>query len=101
MTIRWQRELPQWVLLWVMFALAAFTWDDTPERLPVHWNLAGEPDRFGGKAEGLLALPIIALVTYVLLLIAPRLVAARPEHGMVKCGDGWHGLLDALSLYVR
>src|SRR4051794_3420776 len=72
--IRWQRELPQWVLIWVMFAMAAFAWDDAPERLPVHWNLAGEVDRYTGKTEGLLALPIIALVTYMLLLVAPQLV---------------------------
>jgi uncharacterized membrane protein len=75
MTIRWQRELPQWILLWGMVALAAFTWDAVPDRLPVHWNLAGEADRFSGKAEGLLALPAIALVIYVLLLVAPKLTA--------------------------
>jgi uncharacterized membrane protein len=79
MTIRWQRELPQWILLWGMIALAAFTWDAMPDRLPVHWNLDGEPDRFSGKAEGLLALPAIALVAYVLLLLAPKLTATTLE----------------------
>ena len=56
-------------------------------RCPVHWNLAGEADRFSGKVEGLLALPVIALVTYVLLLVAPRLVSTSPEQlGAVYTG---------------
>ena len=34
MAIRWQREWPQWLLLWAMFALAAFAWDSAPDALP-------------------------------------------------------------------
>ena len=100
MAIRWQRELPHWLVVWAMFALAAFTWDDTPERVPIHWNLAGEADRFGGRAEGLLALPVIALVTYVLLLMAPRLVAARTEQlGGLYTGVRFGILLMLAALY--
>lgn len=101
MVIRWQRELPQWLLLWAMFALAAFAWDEAPDRLPVHWDLAGEADRFSGKVEGLLALPVIALATYVLLLLAPRLVSARPEQlGGVYTGIRFGILLLLAALYV-
>jgi uncharacterized membrane protein len=101
MAIRWQRELPQWLLLWAMFGLAALAWDDAPDALPVHWNLAGEADRFSGKAEGLLALPVIALVTYLLLLLAPRLVAARPDQlGSLYTGIRFGILVMLAALYV-
>ncbi len=33
-----------------------------PERVPVHWNLAGQVDRYGSKWEGLLFVPIFMLV---------------------------------------
>ena len=73
MPVRWQRELPQLALLLLMLALSGFVWRDTPDRLPVHWNLWGEVDRYGGKVEALLLVPGIALVMYALLLLAPRL----------------------------
>lgn len=76
MVIRWQRELPQWALLAAMFGLSAALWSRAPETLPVHWNLAGEVDRYGSKAEALLVVPFIALALYVVLLAAPRLVRA-------------------------
>jgi uncharacterized membrane protein len=76
MAIRWQRELPHWIILWAMLALAAFTWDAAPDRIPVHWGLSGEADRYSDKAEGLLTLPIIALVTYLGLLLVPQLLKA-------------------------
>lgn len=76
MAFRWQRELPQWLLLLVMFGLAAATWGSMPDQIPVHWNLAGQVDRYGGKTEGLLALPIVASVMYLVLLLAPRLFRA-------------------------
>ena len=98
--IRWQRELPHWLLLLAMFGLAALAWGDAPAVLPVHWNLDGEPDRFSGKAEGLLALPVIALITYVLLLVAPRLMATRPEHlGALYTGIRFAVLLMLAALY--
>jgi len=76
MTFRWQRELPQLLLLLVMFAVSAILWTSAPDSLPVHWNLWGEVDRVGGKAEALLVAPIIGLVIYVVLLLAPRLAHA-------------------------
>ena len=101
MTIRWQRELPQWVLLWGMFALAAFSWDAVPETLPVHWNLAGDADRYGGKLEALLAFPLIALVTYVLLLLAPRVVGTGLEQlGSLYTGIRFGIVLLLTALYV-
>jgi hypothetical protein len=57
----------------VQRALAAWTWEGAPERIPVHWNAAGEVDRYGGRLEGLLLLPAIALVVYLLMLFLPRI----------------------------
>jgi uncharacterized membrane protein len=79
MMLRWRSEIPHLLLLAGMFVLAALAWDGAPDAIPVHWNLAGEVDRYGGKAEGLLALPIIALVVYLLLLVAPRLASATRQ----------------------
>ena len=73
MKLGWRSELPHVVLLAGMFALALHAWSWAPDRIPVHWNLTGHVDRYGGKFEGLLALLLTALGMYVLLVFLPHL----------------------------
>jgi len=50
------------VVVAIMLGFSAWAWQQVPAgaSLPVHWNMAGEPDRYGGKFEGLLLLPLVA-----------------------------------------
>jgi uncharacterized membrane protein len=73
MKFSWRTEWPLWVLIAAMFFVAAITWPGAPDRIPVHWGMSGEVDRYGGKFEGLLLMPLIALAIYLLLLFIPRL----------------------------
>jgi uncharacterized membrane protein len=59
-------------LLLTMFVLALATWPVAPDRIPVHWDFKGMPDRYGGKVEGLLATPLLALGIYALMIVLPR-----------------------------
>ncbi len=54
-----------------LIALAVF-----PERVPAHWNPAGEVDRWGSKYE-LLFLPVLQLLLVAFMLLWPRLDPAR------------------------
>ena len=76
----WKAELPLLLLLAGMFVLAAVSWSTAPDRIPVHWGLTGEADRWGGKAEGLLMLPVLAVVIYLLLLFLPRIDPGRANY---------------------
>jgi uncharacterized membrane protein len=78
--LSWRTELVQWLLLAGMFVLSAVTWSSAPERIPVHWNLAGEVDRYGGRFEGLLFLPLLAVALYLLLAFIPRLDPGRANY---------------------
>ena len=73
MKFNWRVELVQLALILAMFLAAALSWAHVPERIPIHWNFAGEVDRYGGKFAGLLLLPLITLGVYLLLLVLPRL----------------------------
>jgi uncharacterized membrane protein len=61
------------LLIVAMIAVSAWIWPSIPDdaRLPVHWNLDGEPDRYGSKVEALLAMPIVALVLTAVFLVLP------------------------------
>jgi uncharacterized membrane protein len=51
--------------------VAAWAWSRLPDKIPVHWNVHGEVDRFGGKFKGLLVFPLTSLGIYALTLILP------------------------------
>jgi immunity protein, SdpI family len=80
MKISWKGEALSLAMLAGMFVLAAATWSWAPDRIPVHWTFVGEADRFGGKWEGLLGLPVEALVLYVALLLLPRIDPRRANY---------------------
>lgn len=59
----------------LMFALSAWAWGQIPAdaQIPVHWGINGQPDRYGGKFEGLLLMPIIVTAVAALLAVVPRI----------------------------
>ncbi len=67
------------ILILAMFLLGGYAWIQLPadQQIPVHWNAAGEADRYGGKFEGLMLLPIIGAGTIVLLAVIPRIDPKR------------------------
>jgi len=84
MKFSWRTELPQWALIAGMFFLAAITWGWAPERIPVHWNVAGQVDRYGGKVEGLLLPPLLALGIYLLMLLLPRIDPGHKNYALFQ-----------------
>ena len=80
MKLSWRTEWPHWLLIAAMFVFAAATWGSAPDRIPVHWNISGQVDRWGGKFEGLLAIPLLALVIYVLMIVLPRFDPGRANY---------------------
>ncbi len=56
-------------VLLLMVLVAGWTWMQLPAdaQVPIHWNIAGEPDDFAGKSVGLFLLPGVTLLVIVLL----------------------------------
>jgi uncharacterized membrane protein len=80
MRVSARTEIPQLALLAVMFLLAAWTWPKATDHIPVHWNAVGQVDRYGGKVEGLLLVPLLAVAIYFLLLVLPRFDPGRANY---------------------
>ena len=64
----WRTEVPQWIIIAAMFALAAWSWPRLPEQIPVHWNLDSQVDGYGDKFVGLLLTPVVAVGLYLMNL---------------------------------
>jgi len=80
MKTSWKTELPLLLLVAAMFALAAVSWSTAPDRIPVHWGLNGQVDRYGGKVEGLLLPPVMAAFVYLVMLFLPRIDPGRANY---------------------
>ena len=53
------------------FAALLVLWDKLPARIPVHWNLAGEADRWSSSRWEVLLLPLIGLGSVLLCRALP------------------------------
>jgi uncharacterized membrane protein len=62
-----------------MLAVSAWAWPQIPAdaQVPVHWGVDGEPDGYGPKWLGLLAMPAVALGIVGLLAAIPRIEPRR------------------------
>src|SRR5437773_1426173 len=80
MRFDWRWELAQGVLLAAMAAMAAASWSSAPDWIPVHWNVYGQVDRYGGRVEGLLAIPILAVAMYAMTVLLPRVDPRRESY---------------------
>ncbi len=67
------------IILLFMFALVAWAWPQVPPdaQIPVHWNASGAPNRFAGKFQGLLGLPLIAAAVAGLFVLIPAIEPRR------------------------
>lgn len=80
MKARWIADATCAVLVLGMLAYGALAWPDAPARFPMHWNLHGEIDGWGGRFEGLFALPLVALGAWLLLRFLPRIDPGRANY---------------------
>jgi uncharacterized membrane protein len=62
------------VLFWITYRALCGA-NPLPDRIPTHFNLAGQPDGWGSPAM-LLLLPIMAVAIYLLITVAARFPSA-------------------------
>ncbi len=53
----------------VAFSLAVYS--QLPERMPVHWDLSGDADRYGSRLEGAFFMPCVMVALLVFLVWLP------------------------------
>lgn len=75
-----REDWPLWILLAGSLAVALAIYPSLPDRIPTHWNVAGEVDRWGSKATGVFGMWALNLGVYAMFLVMPLLDPRRANY---------------------
>jgi len=99
-----KKELPIIVIILLPFFYLAYVWNQLPEKVPLHWNIKGEIDRYGEKIELLLIPFLLPVLVYVIFLVIPKI---DPKNKLNKMGNKLQSLkflmttfMSILALYI-
>jgi uncharacterized membrane protein len=76
------KELLNIALLLAPFVFLLLKWDSFPKRVPIHFDVAGNPDSYRDKAYGLLIVPGINVLLYLILLLLPRIDPRKAHYAL-------------------
>ena len=62
-----------WIVLAMPIVIGASIWHRLPDRMPVHWGISGEVDRYGSRFEGVFLLPLMVIFVNLLFWALPVL----------------------------
>jgi uncharacterized membrane protein len=96
------RHLRYWITFCALLAASGFIaalYLPHDAMLPIHWNLAGEPDRFVNKWEAAATIPASAALLSLLMAWLPTLPAFRKNmgHNMPVYNATWAAVLAVLG----
>jgi uncharacterized membrane protein len=79
-----KKELPLIAIVLLPFIYLAYIWNQLPEKVPMHWNINGEIDRYGEKVELIIIPILLPLLVYIIFLVVPKI---DPKNRLNKMGN--------------
>lgn len=79
-----KKELLLIIPIILMFVTSFYLYPQMPERMPTHWNAAGEVDGYGNRFMGLFLMPIFLAGIYLLFLFLPKIMVYRKNFEKFK-----------------
>ena len=92
-----QTELPLIGIVIIPFVYLTYIWEKLPEKVPVHWNIEGQVDRYGDKSELILIPLLLPLLIYVLFTIIPKI---DPKDKLKHMGKKYAVLKTVLTVFM-
>jgi uncharacterized membrane protein len=94
---KFKKEIPFIAVALLPFVYLAFIWNGLPKQVPMHWNGAGEIDRYGDKNELFLMIFMLTGITYFIFLIIPYI---DPKQKLQNMGNKLNNLRLILALFM-
>jgi uncharacterized membrane protein len=97
MNLTLKKELPIIGIVLIPFVYLAIIWNSLPQRVPIHWNYKGEIDNWGSKLTLFGMLFMLPVLTYVLMLVIPKI---DPKKKIFLMGGKFYQLKFFLVLFM-
>ena len=94
---KFKKEIPFLAIALIPFVYLIYIWNRLPEKVPMHWNGAGEIDRYGDKKELVAMLCMLVGITYFVFLIIPYV---DPKQKLQNMGNKLNNLRMILTLFM-
>ena len=88
-----KKELPILAIVLLPFIYLGYVWNELPSKVPMHWNIKGEIDRYGDKSELIIIPFLLPLLVYLIFLVVPKI---DPKNKLNKMG----GKLQAIKFLL-
>jgi len=92
-----RKELPLITIVLIPFIYLAYIWKTLPKKVPMHWNINGEIDRFGTKFELILIPVLLPLLVYILFLLIPKI---DPKNKLKNMGNKYDSFKLILTIFM-
>ena len=92
-----KKELPVIAIILLPFIYLAYIWRELPARIPIHWNMQGEIDRYGSRSELIIVVFALPVLIYLILLIVPLI---DPKYKIKNMGNKYQGLKMVTTLFM-
>jgi len=92
-----KKELPLIGIVLAPFVYLAIIWDTLPDKVPTHWNYKGDIDKWGDKYSLIALLFLLPVLTYVLMLVIPKI---DPKKKIEMMGGKYYQLKFVLVLFM-
>jgi len=97
MRLSLKKELPIIIVVLLPFIYLAYIWNDLPEKVPMHWGLDGEVNRYGDKIELLMIPFLLPVLIYGIFLVVP---AIDPKNKIAQMGSKYQSIKVLLAVFM-
>lgn len=91
----------KWIPLLIIvaaFIASAVVYPNLPDRVPTHWNMAGEVDDWSGRTWGAWMIPIFLVAMWALLRLLPAIDPRGSNY--VKFGGAFEAIIVSVMLFM-
>lgn len=92
-----KKELPLVLLTIIPFLYLGYIWNSLSDKVPIHWNSAGEINRWGNKSELIIIPLLLPLLTYIIFYITPII---DPKRKLKSMGNKFYQLKFCIVLFM-
>lgn len=90
-------ELPLLIAILIPFAYLYYVWDELPAKVPMHWNISGEVDRYGDKTDLIYIPLLLPALVYGLFLLIPKI---DPKDKIKNMGSKYQSIKVLLTAFM-